>query len=351
MPRSLKKGPFVDDHLLKKVDDLNDEGREEGHQDLVAPLHDHPRHGRPHHRRARRPQARARVHHRVDGRSQARRVRARPARSATTPARRRTHEGSALMAFGTKTNERPRHAGRRSATCRVSAYKAREVLDLIRGLRRATTPTSVLRVHRARRRRRSSARCSTSAVANAEHNDADRPDELYVSACFADEGPTLKRLRPRARGRATRIRKRTCHITIIVSRLPDRRARAAPGRAAERRRRPARRAPATPPTAAPRPRVAEPGRAAAATHDHDARPRARSPTTRSTTPSTREAHRARSIDATTEADDAEHATRPTSRRRSRRPTRPSRPRSTEADDEAAERRDRRADERDDGGEA
>ena len=78
MPRSLKKGPFVDDHLLKKVDDLNDQGREAGHQDVVAPLHDHPRHGRPHHRGPRRPQARARVHHRVDGRAQARRVRPDP---------------------------------------------------------------------------------------------------------------------------------------------------------------------------------------------------------------------------------------------------------------------------------
>ena len=47
------------------------------------------------------------------------------------------------------------------------------------------------------------------------------PEELYVSACFADEGTTLKRWRPRARGRATRIRKRTCHITVIVSRLDD----------------------------------------------------------------------------------------------------------------------------------
>jgi large subunit ribosomal protein L22 len=42
-----------------------------------------------------------------------------------------------------------------------------------------------------------------------------------VSACFADEGTTIKRWRPRARGRATRIRKRTCHITVIVSRMPD----------------------------------------------------------------------------------------------------------------------------------
>ena len=57
------------------------------------------------------------------------------------------------------------------------------------------------------------------AVANAEKNDEIDPNELFVSACYADEGPTLKRWRPRARGRATRIRKRTCHITIIVSRM------------------------------------------------------------------------------------------------------------------------------------
>jgi large subunit ribosomal protein L22 len=64
------------------------------------------------------------------------------------------------------------------------------------------------------------ARCLNSAVANAQHNDELDPDTLYVSACYADEGPTLKRWRPRARGRATRIRKRMCHITIIVSPMP-----------------------------------------------------------------------------------------------------------------------------------
>jgi large subunit ribosomal protein L22 len=81
-----------------------------------------------------------------------------------------------------------------------------------------------------------------SAVANAEKNDEIDPNELYVSACYADEGPTLKRWRPRARGRATRIRKRTCHITVIVSRmdpkkLEQRRARteAAVGRGGVRR--------------------------------------------------------------------------------------------------------------------
>jgi large subunit ribosomal protein L22 len=60
-----------------------------------------------------------------------------------------------------------------------------------------------------------------SAVANAIHNDEQDPDELYVRACFADEGPTLRRFRPRARGRATRIRKRTCHITIVIDRMSE----------------------------------------------------------------------------------------------------------------------------------
>jgi large subunit ribosomal protein L22 len=120
------------------------------------------------------------------------------------------------MAFGTKTNERP---GTRAQVryIRVSAYKAREVLDLIRGLP-AQEAREVLRFVE-----RDVAivvgKLLDSAVANAEHNDSIDPEELLVSACFADEGPTLKRWRPRARGRATRIRKRTCHITIIVSRM------------------------------------------------------------------------------------------------------------------------------------
>jgi large subunit ribosomal protein L22 len=60
-----------------------------------------------------------------------------------------------------------------------------------------------------------------SAVANAEHNDNMPEDELYVARAFADEGPTLKRWRPRARGRGTRIRKRTSHLTVVVARYSD----------------------------------------------------------------------------------------------------------------------------------
>jgi large subunit ribosomal protein L22 len=60
-----------------------------------------------------------------------------------------------------------------------------------------------------------------SAVANAEHNDNIPEEELFVARAFADEGPTMKRWRPRARGRGTRIRKRTCHITVVVARYQD----------------------------------------------------------------------------------------------------------------------------------
>lgn len=56
-----------------------------------------------------------------------------------------------------------------------------------------------------------------SAIANAEHNDSADVDELKVARVFVDEGRTLKRLRPRARGRADRILKRSCHITVAVS--------------------------------------------------------------------------------------------------------------------------------------
>lgn len=118
----------------------------------------------------------------------------------------------------TRTNERP---GTRAQVrhVRMSAYKARQVLDLIRGLPVAEA-ADVLRFTE-RAASEVVARCLASAVANAEHNDELDADTLYVSACYADEGPTLKRWRPRARGRATRIRKRMCHITIIVSPMPD----------------------------------------------------------------------------------------------------------------------------------
>jgi large subunit ribosomal protein L22 len=81
-----------------------------------------------------------------------------------------------------------------------------------------------------------------SAVANAEHAANLPEDELFVERAVVDEGPTLRRWRPRARGRATRVHKRTSHVTIVVARLPDdelerrRRRDAARGRMVPRRR-------------------------------------------------------------------------------------------------------------------
>jgi large subunit ribosomal protein L22 len=102
----------------------------------------------------------------------------------------------------------------RASFVRQSPFKVRRVLDLVRGLpvdearevltftnRRATEPIR---------------KVLDSAVANAEHNRALDAAELRVVEAFADEGPTLKRFRPRARGRATQIRKRTSRITIVV---------------------------------------------------------------------------------------------------------------------------------------
>src|SRR5438132_3423606 len=102
---------------------------------------------------------------------------------------------------------------------RTSATKVREVLDLIRGLE-VDEARHVLRFSE-RGAAREVLKVLNSAVANADHTLNIPADELFVSLAFADEGPTIKRWRPRARGRATRIRKRTCHITIIVARLSD----------------------------------------------------------------------------------------------------------------------------------
>ena len=102
---------------------------------------------------------------------------------------------------------------------RTSAYKVREVLDLIRGLD-VDDARHVLQFSE-RGPAREVLKVLNSAVANADHTLNIPADELKVAVAFADEGPTIKRWRPRARGRATRIRKRTCHITIIVARLTD----------------------------------------------------------------------------------------------------------------------------------
>ena len=121
---------------------------------------------------------------------------------------------------GVKTNERE---GTRAVLrhSRISAYKVRQVLNLIRD--QDVTLAAEILANGDREAAAVVGKVLASAVANAAHNDGLDAEELFVSACYADEGSTLKRWRPRARGRATRIRKRTSHITIIVSRMPDER--------------------------------------------------------------------------------------------------------------------------------
>lgn len=97
---------------------------------------------------------------------------------------------------------------------RISPQKARLVADQVRGL----SVDAALRAleHSPKKAAAIIRKVLESAVANAEHNDAADIDELRVSRIFVDEGPTMKRIQPRAKGRATRILKRTSHITVAV---------------------------------------------------------------------------------------------------------------------------------------
>ena len=102
---------------------------------------------------------------------------------------------------------------------RVSAHKARPVLNQIRN--KSVGRADEILAFSERSVSDVISGCLQSAVANASNNDGIPQEELFVSECFADEGPTLKRFRPRARGRATSIFKRTCHLTVVVSRYSE----------------------------------------------------------------------------------------------------------------------------------
>jgi large subunit ribosomal protein L22 len=98
---------------------------------------------------------------------------------------------------------------------RTSARKARLVLEHIRG-KSAVQARDILAFH-TRAAARDAGKVLASAIANAENNNGHDVEDLIVAAAYADEGPTLKRWRPRARGRVNRIEKRTCHITITLA--------------------------------------------------------------------------------------------------------------------------------------
>jgi large subunit ribosomal protein L22 len=101
---------------------------------------------------------------------------------------------------------------------RVTPRKARRVVDLIRGMQ-AAEAQAVLRFA-PQAASEPVYKVLSSAIANAEHNDKLDADTLWVSRAWVDEGPTLKRFRPRSMGRAYRINKRTSHITVVLA-TPD----------------------------------------------------------------------------------------------------------------------------------
>ncbi len=98
---------------------------------------------------------------------------------------------------------------------RTSPRKARIVVDMVRG--KSVEEARNILAFTNRGIAGDVEKLLNSAVANAEHNNHLRPDSLFVKAAYVDEGPTMKRIRPRAKGSASRIRKRTSHITIVVA--------------------------------------------------------------------------------------------------------------------------------------
>ncbi len=100
---------------------------------------------------------------------------------------------------------------------RISSRKVKSVIDLIRGLNVAEAKAVLMGTPNGATEPVS--KLLDSAIANAENNLNLNRDTLFVAEVYADQGPTLKRFRPRAQGRATRIRKRTSHITIILDQV------------------------------------------------------------------------------------------------------------------------------------
>jgi ribosomal protein L22 len=132
---------------------------------------------------------------------------------------RRRRRGGEAVAGRTEQQRRPRRNAAPDVTVRARAKyvrcaprKARLVIDHIRG--KGIDEARAILTHTPRAASRDVLKLLDSAVANAENNHELLADELVIGKAYVDEGPTLKRYRPRALGRATRIRKRTSHLTI-----------------------------------------------------------------------------------------------------------------------------------------
>jgi len=119
--------------------------------------------------------------------------------------------------MATTTNEARAGARATGRYLHVSPYKVRQVLELVRGLPVEDAERVLLLCEKDAAEH--VLKLLMSAAANAEHNHELPVDELYVAAAWADEGPTRKAGRPRARGRFSRIRKRTSHITVVLERF------------------------------------------------------------------------------------------------------------------------------------
>ena len=138
----------------------------------------------------------------------------------TAPAPATRRRGSAETSTGTRRAAPRRPDGdvvvrARSKYVRSAPRKARLVMDHIRG--KEVEQARAILTHAPRAAADDILKLLNSAVANAESNYELGPDELRVMKAFVDEGPTIKRFRPRALGRATRIQKRTCHMTIELT--------------------------------------------------------------------------------------------------------------------------------------
>src|SRR6476619_6758086 len=207
MPRSVKKGPFVDEHLMVKIDDMNKRGDKRvvktwSRRSTVVPdmvghtiaVHD----GRKHV-----PVfvSESMVGHKLGEFA--------PTRTFRSHARDERRTGARQMPQSRATMK----------YVRTSPRKMRRVVDLIRGEH----------VEEARRILRFSSlgasndveKLLNSAIANAEQNPGVIAENLVVARGWVDQGPTLKRFRPRAYGRATRVRKRTAHVTLVVETIGD----------------------------------------------------------------------------------------------------------------------------------
>jgi large subunit ribosomal protein L22 len=125
-----------------------------------------------------------------------------------------TRQREKALKIKEQADKRPRAIAR---YVRISSRKVKTVIDLIRG--KQVTEAKAILMATPKAATEPVMKLLNSAIANAENNKDMAADTLFVAEVFADMGPTLKRFRPRAQGRASRIRKRTSHITIILDQV------------------------------------------------------------------------------------------------------------------------------------